>query len=351
MPAEQPYHQLPQLANRFAIQRLTAVWALCESGLGGMLFALKIPLTGFLVGAMAVILLTLIAHAAQNTYKDILSSLVLVLIVKAAVSPHSPPTAYLAVAFQGFTAACLFSWIKNQRLAALLLGMLAMAESALQKLIVLTILFGKGLWDSIDIFFHQLSKELHLSINHDFSVFIIITYLLIYTVWGVIVGGYAGGLPESIELNKNQILQSFTDEELLQTAPEHAIEKTRNGKHKLYMVVGTILFMALVFYFGKADTKAVWWLLLRTVTVLLFIFFIAAPLAKWLLLKWLNRKKSAHANSTAQILQMLPQVRSFAGLAYKKSSRENNWFKRAASFITILVVLSVYAQSESYRNL
>jgi len=38
------------------------LWALSESGLGGMMFALKIPFTGFFVGGFAVVMLGLIAH-------------------------------------------------------------------------------------------------------------------------------------------------------------------------------------------------------------------------------------------------------------------------------------------------
>ena len=44
-----------------AIQRLTALWAFAESGLGGMLHALQLPFTGLIVGGLSVIIITLIA--------------------------------------------------------------------------------------------------------------------------------------------------------------------------------------------------------------------------------------------------------------------------------------------------
>jgi hypothetical protein len=84
------------------------LWALSESGLGGMMFALKIPFTGFFVGGFAVVMLGLIAHFSYSNYKKTVEATVIVLLVKATVNPHLPPPAYLAVAFQGFSAALLF---------------------------------------------------------------------------------------------------------------------------------------------------------------------------------------------------------------------------------------------------
>jgi hypothetical protein len=121
-------------ANNIIITKLTALWALNESGLGGMMFALHIPLTGFFVGGFAIILIGLIAFYSGNDFRQIVKATVLVLIIKAMASPHAPPPAYLAVAFQGLTGAVLFSCIRNYKVAAMLLAILAMAESSLQKI-------------------------------------------------------------------------------------------------------------------------------------------------------------------------------------------------------------------------
>ncbi len=47
--------------RQLAVQRLTALWAFSESGLGGILHALQMPFTGLLVGGMAILLISLIA--------------------------------------------------------------------------------------------------------------------------------------------------------------------------------------------------------------------------------------------------------------------------------------------------
>jgi len=63
--------------------------------------ALKLPFTGFFVGGFAVLCIGLLAHISHKNAAVILRSTLLVVLVKAIVSPYSPPTAYLAVSFQG----------------------------------------------------------------------------------------------------------------------------------------------------------------------------------------------------------------------------------------------------------
>jgi hypothetical protein len=75
-----------------------------------------------------------------------------VLIVKAMVSPHTPFPAYIAVSFQGFIGFVLYSFLGINFYSIFLLATITMIESAIQKLIILTLFFGKPLWKSVDVF-------------------------------------------------------------------------------------------------------------------------------------------------------------------------------------------------------
>src|SRR5688572_2381352 len=91
------------LNPRIALQlqhRLIAVWALAEGTLGGILHGLHIPVTGLVVGSISVCCLALLARVKQRR-GDLLKATMLVLTIKAMLSPHSPPAAYLAVFSQG----------------------------------------------------------------------------------------------------------------------------------------------------------------------------------------------------------------------------------------------------------
>src|SRR5882762_4225935 len=95
-----------------AIQRLTALWAFSESGLGGIMHALQIPFTGLVVGGMSVIMISFIAEISGHQYKEILKSALIVLIIKAMVSPYTPFPAYIAVSFQALSGYILFSFVR-----------------------------------------------------------------------------------------------------------------------------------------------------------------------------------------------------------------------------------------------
>src|SRR4051812_36078262 len=128
--------------NTSSVQRLTALWALSESGLGGIMHAMKIPFTGFFLGGFAVVMISLVAHYTKNNMRQVLQATLLVMLVKVAVSPHSPWPAYIAVGFQGLAGALIYRMIPLYALAAPVFGFLALVESALQKFLLTTIIFG-----------------------------------------------------------------------------------------------------------------------------------------------------------------------------------------------------------------
>ena len=132
-------------AQRNLVDRIITAWALSEAALGGILHALRLPFTGLFVGGMAVVFIILLARFDSRRY-GILRATLLVMIVKLLVSPHAPINAYLAIAFQGLTGTLLFRFIKNIRVASLLLGILCLLQSSLQKLLIITLVFGMNFW-------------------------------------------------------------------------------------------------------------------------------------------------------------------------------------------------------------
>src|SRR5438045_6606034 len=99
------YKDLTNEQRSAAVQRLTALWAFSESGLGGIMHALQIPFTGLVVGGMSVIMISFIAQISDHQYREILKSAMIVLIIKAMVSPYTPFPAYIAVSFQALSGA------------------------------------------------------------------------------------------------------------------------------------------------------------------------------------------------------------------------------------------------------
>lgn len=103
-------------SNRLQIdpKRIIAIWGFSEAALGGILHALKIPLTGMFVGGAAVVLITLLAHFSQKK-SIILNATVTVIIIKAVISPHSPLAAYFAVTLQGLLGFIFSQQLKSRK--------------------------------------------------------------------------------------------------------------------------------------------------------------------------------------------------------------------------------------------
>ena len=60
---------IEEIQKQIIIKRLTAMWALSEAALGGLLHALKVPFTGLFVGGVSVIFISLIGYFSDRVKK------------------------------------------------------------------------------------------------------------------------------------------------------------------------------------------------------------------------------------------------------------------------------------------
>lgn len=328
-----------QKNNATTVQRLTALWALCESGLGGWMHALKIPLTGFFVGGFAVVIIGLLAHFTRNNMRQMLQATVLVILVKAAVSPQSGFPAYVAVGFQGLVGALMYRAIPNYTVASILFAIIAMLESAFQMLLMMTIVFGKSLWEAVDKFFQNLLSSFHLPENLSYSFWIIAVYGSIYTLWGLTIGIWISRLPKRIaEVGKLQLPVTNTS-----IASESGSKKNRGGK--VIFFVSTLLFIASVFAFSDNLNKALY-VVLRTIAVLLLIFGIISPLVKWAMQRWIQKENSKHGRQLKPILDMMPELRSYIRPAYQMATQQYSGFRKYSGFLFLLLVFTLQQSND-----
>ena len=334
--------------NRHALVRLTALWAFSESGLGGLMFALKIPLTGFFVGGFAVLMIGLIAWYARRDYKEVLKALVLVLLVKATVSPHSPPPAYLAVAFQGLAGALAYRCIRNFRLASVVLAILAMAESALQKIIIMTLIYGKSLWLALDKLFESICKEFSLRVDVSFSLVLIGSYVFLYIIWGVCIGWFAASLPGRIDQRKAEILEWYSR----QQAGLPGDRVTRKGRKKrVWVIYLLVLTFILTVFLLSGNSKQVLFIVGRSLAAVLLLFFVLRPIINALLQRWLRRQQHARGREAALIIALLPGIRSYVTPCWQLAGRQSSKLRRLQYFIYYMVALTLYDEKNERTNL
>jgi ABC-type thiamin/hydroxymethylpyrimidine transport system permease subunit len=187
--------------NKQIYYRLIALWVLCEAMLGGIIHGLKIPVSGLFVGSCAVVCICLIAWYVPQK-GAILKATIIVAIFKMMLSPQAPPPAYIAVFFQGLMGELLF--LQNRKmfkLSCILLAVLALLESGLQRILVLTIVYGNDLWKVINDFINGLTKQ---KIATNYSLLIGSSYVVLHLATGLFVGWWTSLLPGRIERWKKE---------------------------------------------------------------------------------------------------------------------------------------------------
>ena len=317
--------------NHKSIHRLTALWALSESGLGGIMHALKIPFTGFILGGFAVLIIALIAHFSKNNFKILLQATGLVLLIKAGVSPQSPLPAYVAVGFQGLVGAMLFALVPNYKTASILLGFFALVESAIQQILIATVLFGKSIWVAIDLFVQGVLKDFHLSPDFSFSTWLVAFYLVVYAAWGVYLGFYASHLPDRLDTTSTAIENKYRSMNKSNDTVTLSKRKNKNG-----FAVLVLAFIVTVFYL-EGHLDKVYAVVLRTIAIILFVFLILRPVISYFFRK-ANKGKEAEIN---RILAQLPELGNFVKPALLIAGEHKKGIAKYKEFVFVLIVLSL----------
>ncbi len=340
-------HSLPSrlmqtTASNDPVFRITALWAFSECALGGIMHALKLPFTGFFVGGFAVLCIGLLAHVSHRNAAIILRSTLLVLLVKAIVSPHSTPTAYLAVSFQGVMGAFILCYLRPATLAAFLFGFVALVESAFQKIIVLLVFFGKPLFEAVDIFFADVLKNFGVQSEISWAKMVVYAYVGLYAVWGLVLGYWITKLPKQLEQKRAAYANlTFSDTSTEPLAPK----KKRN---KWLAPVLVLLFVAAIFLLTGGKTygaqKALY-AVLRSLAVLTAWFFLLQPLVTWAFQRWAAKRAEHEKGNLAQIMETLPGLRTTASGLYRHISGQYKGWKRMREFVVALFVVVLYRET------
>ncbi len=327
--------------TKLSILKLTAIWAFSESAFGGILHALTIPFRGLFISAAAVLFISLIALFSRSS-KEILKATLIVILIKALVSPHTPLTAYAAVGIQGLLGYLLFINKNFYRLSAMLLGILTLLFSAVQKIIMLTILFGNTLWKSINIFIKQVSTEffnIGQSSDINYGYLLVLVYVTIHIIAGIFIGFYAGLLPQKISYYKKQIAE-IKFNEFENGLPKK--DKKKKKKSWLQRPTGIILliisFMALLFSYlfpssSEIPAIEIIIMLIRSVVLTIIWYVLLAPVVKSLFQKYLSSRKSLYSKEIDEILNMFPHFKNIVSYSWKNSSGKKG-LKRINYFLS-----------------
>jgi hypothetical protein len=315
------YSALSKEQRSIAIQRLTALWAFTESGLGGIMHALQFPFTGLLVGGMAVIMICLIADMSERSYKSILKSAIIVLIVKAMVSPYTPFTAYIAVSFQALLGFGLFSLLRINFISILLLSTIAMLE-----------------W---------LSKQLGSSISNG-SYWVIAVYLFIYLAGGIFIAWLAKRTIRSFK----EDMPVFVLEKhgsLTPVAPVTVKSAPQKRFKKIWILIFVMLTIsAMLFIFSNNQNQG--WLEVAktiswTISAILLWFMVISPLLTKAMQRFLHKNESRYSDEVLRTLSFLPVLKQLTGLAWQQSKLHKGANRLYFFFVSLIHATLTYSDS------
>jgi nucleoside-triphosphatase THEP1 len=317
--------------------RLIALWVLNEAMLGGIIHGLKIPVSGLIVGSCAVVCICLIAWYVP-VKGAIIKATIIVAVFKMMLSPQSPPPAFIAVFFQGLLGELLFWNRRFFKLSCLLLAVLALVESGLQRILVLTIIYGNDLWKVINDFINGLTKQKTAA---NYSLLIGGGYVLLHLITGLVAGWWASILPGRItkwskEEGNKIIITNNTDA----TLPIKS--KRRKRIRKGLLIVWIILVLLYIQSYFKIGTPLLpshisLKILLRSIIIVLSWYFIIGPLLKQILHYWLQKKKTRSQQDIEQVLQLLPATQQLVALSWRRTTGKKGWKRITACSKMILV--------------
>lgn len=247
------------------VQRLIYLWIFAETALGGLMHLLHIPLTGLVLGGFSIVINLLLVKYARSNYKLLWSALFMVLLAKFTFNPYTPIGAYVAVGFQGSLAIILFSLVGMNGITILFYAICVMLENAIQKPLVAYLIFGKELWNGIQSLIITFFK---LNMGQDVEIkLLLLIYVLIYLLWGIIVGYWSRKLIHSIE---NYELPS----DFIMTISKEEALKPSVMRKKLVGWTGIVLFVFLIVLLWF---KVISWIYILKTIGLLLVFTVLLP--------------------------------------------------------------------------
>lgn len=314
---------------------LTALWAFVESGLGGMMHALHLPFTGIFLGGFSVLSISLIGRFETKPFRQILKATLLVMVVKASVNPATSPMAYIAVGFQGLLGAVLYGSSIHGLLTALCFSILAMLESAFQKFLILTIIFGDAWYKAIDKFFHSILKSIGFKDDVPYALYLVSAYMFIYLIWGIVLGIWIHQIPRQI----NSRMHLYTNLELTMEESQTK-RKSRNRKRRFVGVLALFIFLSCFLIPDENPWVESLTLVLRTATVVVVWFLILLPVWK----RVITNLRSKKLEETPEILERIPLLRASLRPLFQEVSRSHRGIRRWKELVLGLLVISLRNQ-------
>ncbi len=316
--------------------RLTALWAVTEVSLGGLMHALRIPFSGLFVGSTALLCLFLMTRHTRRP-ADLVRALAVVALVKALGSPQASPFAYVAMAVQTLCCLPLTGRLGRSKAAvALFLGLAAM-YSPFQRLLVIWITLGSEGTEAVLQWAHGVAGSLGLP---DTSLWIALAvYFGLYLAASCVVVALAwrwmSGLPDDEQLKK--AWASRVKERAAETGAMEPRPWLKGGATLTLLASGAVLAWASL---SDSSWATLFW---RPTLVVVAWVALVRPALVWWLQRQARRHRRRHEGLLQSIWNLFPALRRLVAFSWHWSGAVA-WWRRPAHFLTAVFTVLMFSR-------
>ncbi|HEX6334794.1 MAG TPA: hypothetical protein VFZ78_11245 [Flavisolibacter sp.] len=295
--------------------RLVALWVVCEAFLGGIIHGFRLPVSGLVVGSSAVVCIALIA-AFVPVRGAIIRATLIVAVFKMLLSPHAPFPAYVAVFFQGIAGELIFMNRRSYKVSCFLFAVAALMESGLQRVLLMTVLYGTDLWLALDELGARITGR-----ATSFSNYIIGIYLFVHLLAGTLIGWFCSALPGRARMWRS-MHQAHDAGQGFEAVP-------RNGSKKKIHFILFVAWSVIVALLLQAELQPgqAWIprhvsmrILVRSVVFVLTWYLFINPLLLYLVRKFLHNRSRGLSTVIAQISALVPQTRAMVSQSWAQAA-------------------------------
>jgi hypothetical protein len=228
----------------------------------------------------------------------------------------------------------------------------------LQKIVILTIVYGNSLWESIDVFVNFILNQMpFLAIHSDpikFSFWLVLIYISIHLLAGIAVGIFAVRIQGWLELEGKKEKTIYLPKESGSNIIIQSKRKKRSWVRKpsIYAVIlfaGTLVILSYL-YPEVSETQGMKALIMivRSTCILVLWYTLIGPYLLKIAQKYLGSKKNKYAEEVQKTINILVPMRNIVYQSWAESRRFTG-FKRFKKFILmslITILLTEFSADE-----
>lgn len=312
-----------------SIWRITAFWALCESGLGGILHALQLPFKGGILCFLALLCIALIVRQAKNPFQEVMSAMAIVILIKGIISPHSPITAYVAVAFQGVVGGFLMS-LSPKSFWIFPAVFICYLETALQKLFTLWLYFGNSFWKALSDFGDWINSFLHIGVSNFWLPVGI--YLGVYLILAIIAAILLPQIISGVYKMRHDVKSSNWRPKSVQW------DKDRHRKRKGFLFIVFMIFILTSYFSLKEGWGSGLYILIRSLAVIYLWFVYVGPWLAKQFVKYVHKRNTDLSERIQESIDFFPRMNGILQYEWnKKNQGELTWTQFLTSTLAYII--------------